>query len=1253
MWMAQGYLGVAATSEVDLECIGDEYFASLTALCIFQDVQNDGKKVDSGVTCKMHDLVHDFAEFVSEREVGSIDGRGEMRSLGRTFFHLQIETSGQGILPNLVSDLKGLRTIFATENPHLSGRDKVLMVNLPTCLRSLSLTRCNLSVLPPVISQLILLRLLDLSHNRMKELPDELCELVNLQTLDLEGCGYLEKWPQGMEKLVNLRHLINLRAGWSFPKGIGGLTGLRTLSEMYLEESVSLVDLHNLNQLSGSLVISNLGTSSNHVEEAKHTKLEVKNNITKLSLGFNHGSKGFPREENWLEEEEISKKMLEALKPSENLEELEVEGYWGKVYPSWLPLLSNLTRLTLSLFRCLEVHLLGKLPCLEYLQLSGFDWVTAFDSREFFGRSSSSPSSPCMVAFPRLEVLKISYFKNLKEWQYEGDKNIYVKMFMPCIRTLYFEECDNLVKLPDQLLQKATLEKLKVRHCYGLHLMYDTGGKEQGKVAHIPNVFFDNVACDCGNVVPTESPLNDTSGRLALDSNGYLNLHAANITSPIWSAKFPNLTNSVAQILDSGNLVVVQDRTGTVLWQSFDYPTDTLLPYMKLGFDRRTGLNRSVTSWKSETDPGIGSVNYRIDPTGYPQLFLYKNHSVPTWRGGPWTGLRWSGVLEMSKNYIFNVSYVNDKNEVSILYGITNASILSRMYVEESGVVKRATWNGHGWIEFWSAPKEQCDNYGTCGPNSNCDPSKPDTFYCKCLPGFEPKSGRDWYLRDGSGGCVRKAGGKSTCRSGEGFVKVARVKVPDTSVARVEMGMGLKECEEECLKNCTCEAYTSADERGIGCLRWYGELVDTRSYSGGGQDIYVRVDADVLATYNKPKGLLHNAGMQALLIISVAVTLFLAIFLAFCLIRRNKKARDRVDKLSFYFETTNPDNSVSQNNSRHGNADLPFFHLSEIAAATNNFSDDNKLGEGGFGSVYKGTYKGNEIAVKRLSKHSGQGGEEFKNEVELIAKLQHRNLVRILGCCVEGHEKMLVYEYLPNKSLDYFIFDEDKKALLDWPTRYNIICGIARGILYLHEDSRLRIIHRDLKASNVLLDVSMNPKISDFGMARIFGTGQIEANTNRVVGTYGYMSPEYAMQGMFSVKSDVYSFGVLLLETVAGRKNSSYYEEATSSSLVGYLWKEDKALEIVDLSLGDSYPKEDVLRCIQIGLLCVQELSTDRPNMFDVVFMLCNIETTPPTPKKPAFILKRSYYSGETLTGTTTDGANSVNDVTVTMLEAR
>ncbi|CAN1222389.1 G-type lectin S-receptor-like serine/threonine-protein kinase At4g27290 [Linum grandiflorum] len=663
-------------------------------------------------------------------------------------------------------------------------------------------------------------------------------------------------------------------------------------------------------------------------------------------------------------------------------------------------------------------------------------------------------------------------------------------------------------------------------------------------------------------VANRDTPLNDTSGHLALSSTGNLNLYAGNGTysSPIWSANLSTgpVQSLVLQLLDSGNLVLLGEGTGKVLWQSFDYPTDHYLPFMKLGLDKRTGLDRFVTSSKSENDPDTGTVTYRIDPIGYPQLFLYKNRSVPLWRVGPWTGVRWSGVPE--------VSYVNDDKELSIMYGVTVASVLTRMYVTESGMVKRATWIDHDrrWNEFWYAPKEECDRYRTCGQNSNCDPRIPDAFHCKCLPG------------DGSDGCVRKAG-TSTCRSGEGFVKVENVKVPDTSAAHAEMAMGLKACEEECLKNCTCVAYTSADERGFGCLRWYGDLVDTRSYSGGGQNIYVRVDAKVLA----------------------------------------------------------------------------FFHLSEIAAATNNFSEDNKLGEGGFGSVYKGTYKGNEIAVKRLSKYSGQGAEEFKNEVELLAKLQHRNLVKILGCCIQGSEKMLVYEYLPNKSLDYFIFDEDKKASLNWPIRYNIICGIARGILYLHEDSRLRIIHRDLKASNVLLDASMNPKISDFGMARIFKVNQDQANTNRVVGTYGYMAPEYAMQGMFSVKSDVYSFGVLLLEIVAGRKNSSYYEETTSSSLIGYtweLWEQDRAMEIVDSSMGDStYSGEDVLRCIQIGLLCVQELATDRPNMFDVVFMLSNIETTPPAPTKPAFILKAS---GTPLTSIT-NGDISVNDLTVTMLQPR
>ncbi|XP_062163019.1 cysteine-rich receptor-like protein kinase 25 isoform X2 [Alnus glutinosa] len=230
------------------------------------------------------------------------------------------------------------------------------------------------------------------------------------------------------------------------------------------------------------------------------------------------------------------------------------------------------------------------------------------------------------------------------------------------------------------------------------------------------------------------------------------------------------------------------------------------------------------------------------------------------------------------------------------------------------------------------------------------------------------------------------------------------------------------------------------------------------------------------------------------------------------------------------------------------------FDLVTIEAATKNFSKNNKIGVGGFGEVYKGMLlNGQEIAVKRLSQNSDQGIEAFKTEVVLVAKLQHRNLVRLLGFCYEGNEKILIYEFVANKSLDFFLYDHEKQRLLDWTTRYKIIKGIARGILYLHEDSHFKIIHRDLKASNILLDKNMNPKISDFGISKTFDVGQTQGNTSRVVGTYGYMAPEYAIYGRFSVKSDVYSFGVLVLEIISGRTNNSFSQTDNAADLRSYV----------------------------------------------------------------------------------------------------
>ncbi|OVA05545.1 Protein kinase domain [Macleaya cordata] len=754
------------------------------------------------------------------------------------------------------------------------------------------------------------------------------------------------------------------------------------------------------------------------------------------------------------------------------------------------------------------------------------------------------------------------------------------------------------------------------------------------------------------NITPTyvwvanrNNPLTDSSGVLTIANDGNIViLNGSN--SVIWSSNSSrSVEQPIVQLLESGNLVL-KDRmlsdSEDYLWQSFDYPSDTMLPGMRHGWDQKTGLNRNVTSWKNMIDPAIGDYSYALDLAGLPQLVL-RNGSMKQFQSGVWDGLRFSGLPNFRPNPVWNGNFVSNTDAVYYAYinKGKNNSPTTRLSVNEWGKIQRFRWDNQilKWIVMFELPRDHCDNYNWCGANGICDINISPA--CECLKGFIPKSQQQWDVFNWAGGCVRRTA--LECGVGEGFEPIKGVKLPDMVNFWVNKSMSLNECKVECMKNCSCTAYANSNitEGGSGCILWFGNLLDLRQFTDDGeQNLYIRSAAsgqEPIHTTNKKK---RQLLMTVLLSVGSAVLLF---GLIICSIIWNKMRRKEGDSLSYYLPTGNHEEMQKED------LELPLLDLITIEIATNNFSHTNKIGEGGFGPVYKGKIaEGQEIAVKRLSKDSGQGLTEFKNEVILIAKLQHRNLVKLLGCCIQGEEKMLVYEYMPNESLDYFIFDRQRSKLLDWEKRLEIVMGIARGLLYLHQDSRLRIIHRDLKTSNILLDVNMIPKISDFGMARIFGGDQTEAKTKRVVGTYGYMSPEYAIDGHFSVKSDVFSFGVLVLEILSGKRNRGFYHDSHHHNLLGHawiLWKERKALQVMDPCLEDSHSvsSEVVLRRIQVGQLCVQQLPEDRPSMSSVVLMLGSENLVLQEPKQPGFFVERSSN------GTSIGQAYSETQVTISL----
>ncbi|XP_022929271.1 receptor-like serine/threonine-protein kinase SD1-8 [Cucurbita moschata] len=736
------------------------------------------------------------------------------------------------------------------------------------------------------------------------------------------------------------------------------------------------------------------------------------------------------------------------------------------------------------------------------------------------------------------------------------------------------------------------------------------------------------------------TPINDSSGVLAMNiTTGNLTLFSHNSSIAVWSARLlRKVPNGVLQLLDTGNLVLRNsddENPQNYSWQSFDYPSDTLLPGMKLGWDLKHNIERRLDAWRNPNDPSPGEFNWRMELHAYPETVMSKG-SRKYVRHGPWNGVRLSS-RPIAATPLLNFNFVANQDEVYYQYSLINKSHAVMLVMNQSDYKRTMyLWSvpERRWRVYSSLPRDTCDNYAMCGPFGYCDIRVPP--FCKCLEGFKPKSPDSWKAGEFSDGCERNK--VMNCGDEIGFSKLNRMKLPDTTHTWVNRSMNLEECKQTCLRNCSCMAYSNTDisHGGSGCALWIGDLIDLKLIpEAGGQDLYVRMLASELVKLRES----HKTERFNLTVkISLAVVAAGSLAILFICIYMCKKRSTIKD---------------DHENIEAQDLELPLFDLSLINSATDNFSVSNKLGEGGFGPVYKGKLtSGQEIAVKRLSQSSGQGMDEFKNEVILFAKLQHRNLVKLLGCCIEGDEKMLVYEYMPNKSLDFFIFDKTQRESLDWSQRYHIICGIARGLMYLHQDSRLRIIHRDLKPSNVLLDMDMNPKISDFGLAKTCGEDQTEGETRRVVGTYGYMAPEYAFDGQFSVKSDAFSYGILLLEIISG-KRSRGFSNLNDQNLVAYawrLWKEGNIEELIDDAVRDTCILSGVFRCVNISLLCVQQEPNDRPTMSSVVMMLgCEIPLLQPKP--PGFFLENEDIAMKSVTGK--DESISTNELTITLPDPR
>ncbi|CBI38433.3 unnamed protein product, partial [Vitis vinifera] len=406
----------------------------------------------------------------------------------------------------------------------------------------------------------------------------------------------------------------------------------------------------------------------------------------------------------------------------------------------------------------------------------------------------------------------------------------------------------------------------------------------------------------------------------------------------------------------------------------------------------RTGVRKVLTSWKSSSDPSMGSFTAGVEPLNIPQVFIW-NGSRPYWRSGPWDGQILTGV-DVKWITLDGLNIVDDKEgTVYITFAYPDSGFFYAYVLTPEGILVETSRDkrNEDWERVWKTKENECEIYGKCGPFGHCNSR--DSPICSCLKGYEPKHTQEWNRGNWTGGCVRKTplqcertkNGSEEAKV-DGFLKLTNMKVPDLA----EQSYALEDdCRQQCLRNCSCIAYSY--HTGIGCMWWSGDLIDIQKLSSTGAHLFIRVAHSELKQERRESNCYCYSDYRD----NCHCPLHLL----------HKELFFRNDSQPFKLE------------------ELLLIDFNKLSTATNNFHEANKLGQGGFGPVYRGKLaEGQDIAVKRLSRASTQGLEEFMNEVVVISKLQHRNLVRLIGCCIEGDEKMLIYEFMPNKSLDASLF---------------------------------------------------------------------------------------------------------------------------------------------------------------------------------------------------------------------------------------